>query len=167
MKLLLALVFVSIMAVSCKNENENKVIYMVRHAEKDAVPENDPPLTTDGVIRSVDLASWFKKIEIDSIFSTDYVRMRETAKPIAEEKDLEISVYDAKDFDGFAKKLKKLKADTILVVGHSNTILEQIEALELDRPQEEIKENEYDKIFELRLGSKEVITHSYGSKFNE
>jgi phosphohistidine phosphatase SixA len=167
MRILVAVILMAGLAVSCSNRNESKVIYMVRHAEKDVVPENNPPLTTDGVIRSVDLASWFKEIEIDTIFSTDYVRMRETAKPVAEAKNLELSIYEAKDFDGFAKKLKELKVDTIVVVGHSNTILEQIEALGLERPQKEIKENEYDKIFELRVGSKEVITHSYGTKFKE
>lgn len=167
MRLIIAVVLIGLFIVSCKNENENKVIYMVRHAEKDVVPKNDPPLTTDGVIRSVDLASWFKDIKIDSIFSTEYVRMKETAKPLSENKNLDISIYDAKDSKGFAKQLKEMQADTILVIGHSNTILEQIEALGFKKPQEEIKENEYDKIFECRLSSDEVITHSYGSKFKE
>ncbi|WKK77394.2 histidine phosphatase family protein [Marivirga salinae] len=167
MRILIAIILVAFLAVSCSNENENKVIYMVRHAEKDMVPKNDPPLTTDGVIRSVDLASWFKNIDIDTVFTTDFVRMRETAKPLAEQQNLELSIYDAKDFEDFAKQLKKMDADTILVVGHSNTILEQIEALDFERPQEEIKEKEYDKIFELRFENKEVITHQYGSKFKE
>lgn len=165
MRILVAIIIMAFVGFSCSNENDNKVIYMVRHAEKDVVPKNDPPLNTDGVIRSVDLASWFKDIKIDTVFSTDYVRMRETAKPLTEQQNLELSIYDAIDFDGFAKQLKKMKADTIVVVGHSNTILEQIEALGLDRPQKELNEKEYDKIFELRLGNKGVITHSYGSKY--
>lgn len=167
MKYLIGLFLITVFMVSCKNENENKVIYLVRHAEKDLTPQNNPPLTTDGVIRSVDLSSWFKDIEIDTIFATDYTRMRETAKPVAEDKNLELSIYDALDFDGFAKSLQDMEADTILVIGHSNTILEQIEALGLERPQEEIKENEYDKIFEVRLANKEVVTHNYGSKYKE
>lgn len=167
MKIFAGIILAAFMFVSCSNDDENKVIYLVRHAEKDAVPKNDPPLTTDGVIRSVDLASWFKNIDIDTVFSTDYVRMRETAKPLTEQKNLELAIYDAKDFDGFAKQLKKMKVDTILVVGHSNSILEQIEALGFERPQQAIDENEYDKIFELRLGSEEVISHSYGSKYKE
>lgn len=164
MRIIIAIVLFGFLAVACKNENEKKVIYMVRHAEKDVVPKNDPPLTTDGVIRSVDLASWFKDIQIDSIFSTDYARTRETAKPVAERKNLEISIYEPVDF---ATQLKEMKVDTILVIGHSNTILEQIEALGFKKPQEEIHENEYDKIFELRFASDEVITHTYGSKYTE
>lgn len=136
MRVLCVIFLMAFVAVSCSNDNENKVIYMVRHAEKDMVPKNDPPLTTDGVIRSVDLASWFKDIKIDTVFSTDYVRMRETVKPLTEQQNLDISIYDAKEFEDFAKQLKKMKVDTILVVGHSNTILEQIEALGFKRPQE-------------------------------
>ncbi|SMG50569.1 Histidine phosphatase superfamily (branch 1) [Marivirga sericea] len=167
MRILIAVILMAGLAVSCSNKNENKVIYMVRHAEKDVVPNNNPPLSTDGVIRSVDLTSWFKDIEIDTIFSTDFLRTRETVKPVAEAKGLELSVYKAKDFEGFAENLKEMKADTILIVGHSNTILEQIEAFGLERPQEEIKENEYDKIFEIRVDAKKVITHTYGTKFKE
>jgi len=167
MRILFLSLLMALLAISCTNENENKVIYMVRHAEKDVVPKNDPALNTDGVIRSVDLASWFKDIEIDSIFSTDYVRTRETVKPVADQKDMSVAFYDAKDLEDFSQKLINMKADTILIVGHSNTILEQIEALGLERPQEEIKENEYDKIFEIRLGTNEVITHSYGTKFKD
>lgn len=164
MRIIIAIALLGFLAVACKNENEQKVFYMVRHAEKDVVPKNDPPLTTDGVIRSVDLATWFKDIQIDSIFSTDYARTRETAKPVAESKNMEISIYESA---GFATQLKEMKVDTILVIGHSNTILEQIEALGFKKPQEEIKENEYDKIFELRFATDEVTTHTYGSKYKE
>lgn len=161
------MLWLAFVLTSCSDGNENKVIYMVRHAEKDVVPKNDPPLTTDGVIRSVDLASWFKDIEIDTVFTTDFVRTRETVKPVAEQQNLLVGTYDAKDLDGFAKKLKEMKADTILIVGHSNTILEQIEALGLKRPQDKIDENEYDKLFELRIGDGEVITHNYGTKYEK
>ncbi|WKV13786.1 histidine phosphatase family protein [Marivirga harenae] len=164
MRIIVVIILLSFLATACNNENENKVIYLVRHAEKDVTPKNDPPLTTDGVIRSVDLASWFNDIKVDSIFSTDYARTRETAEPVAERQNLQISLYEPKNF---ATKLKALKVDTILVIGHSNTILEEIEALGFEKPQKEIKESEYDKIFELRFASGEVITHSYGSKYKE
>lgn len=164
MRIIITIFLLSFLASSCQNRNENKVIYFVRHAEKDVVPKNDPPLTTDGVIRSVDLGTWFKDIQLDSIFSTDYARTRETAKPVAENKSIPISFYEPK---GFADQLKEMQVDTILVLGHSNTILEQIEALGFKRPQEEISENEYDKIFEIRFASDEVITHTYGSKYQD
>jgi phosphohistidine phosphatase SixA len=167
MRFIIAIVLLSFFVVACSNKNENKVIYFVRHAEKDVTPKNDPPLTTDGVIRSVDLASWFQDLAIDTVFSTDFVRMKETAKPLSEQKGLSISYYDAKNLKAFATQLEEMKSDSILVIGHSNTILEQIEALGFKKPQNEIKENEYDKIFELRFASNEVITHAYGSKYKE
>ncbi|WKK85914.2 histidine phosphatase family protein [Marivirga arenosa] len=167
MRNLIAIIFLAFFITACSNSNDGKVIYLVRHAEKDTVPKNDPALTTDGVIRSVDLASWFKDIQVDSIFSTDFVRTKETVKPIAEDQNKKIAIYDAKDLEAFASQLKEMKVDTILISGHSNTILEQIEALGIERPQEKISENEYDKLFEVRLGEKKVITHTYGSKYKE
>ncbi len=58
------------------------------------------------------------------------------------------------DYEAFAISLKGLTADTIVVIGHSNTILSQIEALGLEKPQDEIGEFEYDKIFQVDLASK-------------
>ncbi|PTB92155.1 hypothetical protein C9994_14440 [Marivirga lumbricoides] len=157
-----------LMGITACNEKEkmNKTIYFVRHAEKETEIKNDPPLNTDGVIRSVDLASWFKKIKLDTVFSSDTKRNLETAKPLIEAKNLTLAKYDPTDFIAFSNTLKELNADTILVIGHSNTILEQIEALGAERPQASIGENEYDKIFELHLPSNKVLVHQYGSKSN-
>lgn len=166
MRIIIALVLLAFFTASCQTENENKVIYLLRHAEKDLTPKNDPPLTTDGVIRSVDLSSWFKGISIDVLLSTNYARTKETVKPLAESQNLQTGLYDANDLGAFAKSLSEMEADTIVVVGHSNTILELIEALEIDRPQEAIDDEEYDKIFEVQLAKKEVVTHSYGSKYS-
>jgi phosphohistidine phosphatase SixA len=167
MRTFIIMVLLAASTFSCSNKNESKVIYFIRHAEKEVSSTHNPTLSPDGVIRSVDLASWFKKITVDSIFSTDYARTMETIQPLAEEKGLEVSIYEAKEFQKFAKNLEEMEADTILVIGHSNTLLEQIEALGLQRPQPEIKEEEYDKIFEVKMGSNEVITHTYGSKFKD
>ncbi len=145
-------------------EDMDKTIYFVRHAEKDTTTDKDPSLTVDGVMRSVDLASWFKNIEVDTVFSSDYQRTIETAQPLIKAKRLELGKYDPKDFEGFAKILTEIEADTIVVIGHTDNILKQIEALEADRPQEEIKESEYNKIFELKLNSKEVVVHQYGKE---
>lgn len=164
--LIIAILLIGISACN-SNENMDKTIYFVRHAEKDTSIEKDPPLSTDGVMRSVDLASWFKDKQVDTVFSSDTKRNIETASPLLDEKNLELGKYDPQDFEGFAKKLKEADAKNIVVIGHSNTILEQIEALGAERPQETIDEaTEYDKIFELDMDTKEVKVHQYGSKSN-
>lgn len=166
MKKILLFFLLCITILSCESDqNKNKTIFFVRHAEKELVPEKDPALTTDGVIRSVDLSAWFKNKALDTIFSTSYLRTIETARPVSEAKNLKIGTYDAKNSEAFATMLMELEMDTILVIGHSNTILEQIEALGAERPQPEIRENEYDKIFEFRVSDNEVVVHTYGTKF--
>lgn len=161
------MVFGFAIAACTSDENKNKTIYLVRHAEKDTLTAKDPSLTVDGVMRTVDLATWFKEIEVDTILSTEYKRNLETAEPLAESQGLSIGKYSAEDNDAFASQLKAIEADTIVVIGHSNTILEQIEALGIEKPQESISESEYDKIFEVRLSAKKVVVHQYGSIYTE
>lgn len=165
MRNFITLLILLIGITACNHDEEmSKTIYFVRHAEKDIDIKNDPPLNTEGVIRSVDLATWFKNINVDTVFSSDTKRNMETAKPLIEGKNLTLAKYNPTDFAAFANTLKELKADSILVIGHSNTILEQMEALGAERPQASIGENEYDKIFEFHLPSKKVTVHQYGSK---
>jgi len=159
------LLFSLFVCLSSCGTKESKTIYFVRHAEKDSFNPKDPALTIDGVMRSVDLAQWFDHITVDTIFSSDTKRTLETAKPLSEKKELTVGGYDPMAFEQFAETLLNLEMDTIVVIGHSNTILKQIEALgAADLPQKIIGEQEYDKIFQLDLPSKEVKVHQYGSK---
>ncbi len=164
--ILIFLLGLSFMACT-SDENKMKTIYFVRHAEKDTLIKNDPALTVDGVIRSVDLATWFKKIEVDTILSSDYRRTRETAEPLAEAQGLKVGIYNPSEYEVFGTKLIEMKADTIVVIGHSNTVLAQIEALGIKKPQSKIEEHEYDKIFEVKLSAKNAVVHQYGSMFNK
>jgi broad specificity phosphatase PhoE len=162
MRQFIALLAFILILSSCQKEDP-KTIYFVRHAEKDTLYPKDPALTIEGVMRSVDLAAYFKHIKVDTIFSSDYKRTKETAQPLSEKQGVGIGIYDPMDFESFAENLKSLKADTIVVVGHSNTLLPQMEALGAEKPQAEITEFEYNKLFEFHLGDKSVITHTYGS----
>lgn len=165
MRNFIAFLIVLIGIAACNTKEEmSKTIYFVRHAEKETEIKNDPPLNTEGVIRSVDLAAWFKNISLDTVFSSDTKRTIETVKPLMEAKNLTLAKYNPTDFTAFANTLKELKADSILVVGHSNTIFEQMEAMGAERPQPAIGENEYDKVFEFHLPSKKVKVHQFGSK---
>ncbi len=97
-------------------------IYLVRHAEKELSAENpkDPPLTPCGEKRAESLANLLKNVQLDVIYSTEYLRTKETAQPVANEKEKELTYYDPVKLADFAKLLLKNKED-VLVVGHSNT----------------------------------------------
>jgi phosphohistidine phosphatase SixA len=102
---------------------------VVRHAEK-ASDSNDPPvpLSAAGSERARRLASLLRDAGISVIYSTDTVRTRETAAPLAKLLRLETRLYSATGSDGkvdlapLAGLASENSGDIVLVVGHSNTM---------------------------------------------
>jgi 2,3-bisphosphoglycerate-dependent phosphoglycerate mutase len=108
---------------SCKTTS----YYIVRHAEKESSPgmststmTTDVPLSTAGKARAEALAQLLKNDNIKHIFSTDYIRTKSTAQPLAQAINVPVEVYDPKD-PQFISRLKSLKGNA-LIVGHSNTV---------------------------------------------
>lgn len=97
-------------------------IYLVRHAEKEISQDNprDPGLTPCGEERAESLAEFMDNVDIDVIYSSDYLRTVNTAMPTAKSKNKEIELYNPKDLENFAIMLLERSQDA-LVVGHSNT----------------------------------------------
>ena len=120
MKNLLILVFAAFILVSCGEKPQSKTIYIVRHAEKQ-LEGSDPELAMVGEVRAKKLAQILQDQKIRHIFSTDYKRTRNTAKPTAEAAQLEIQSYDPRNHDALVEQLKNLEGN-VLVVGHSNTV---------------------------------------------
>ncbi len=117
--LLLLLGFILILG-ACTSKNQPKTIYIVRHAEKQ-LNGNDPELAYVGGVRAQKLAQILEDQNIKHIFSTDYIRTRNTALPTAEATGVQIQSYDPSNHDELVKQLKTLEGN-ILVVGHSNTV---------------------------------------------
>ena len=114
------LAFLSIEAQTDNNADCTKV-YLIRHAEKDRTDKtnSNPHLNSLGEERSLRWKTFFKNIEFDEFYSTNYHRTIETIKPISNGREIVIynpSTINYKDF------ILKNKGKTILVVGHSNTI---------------------------------------------
>lgn len=128
------------------------VVYLVRHAEKktDNPSDEDPYLTRDGFARAEDLQEHLADVEIHALFSTPYRRTRQTLAPLAEDKDLEIQPYEAHDFAALAEKINREYAgQTVVVAGHSNTVLELAEAFGAKRPKEKLADHEYHYLFRV------------------
>lgn len=139
-------------------------IYLARHAE--AVGEDDARrLTAEGRARAEALAEFLQaqaKEPIERIFSTDYPRTLETARPIAERLGLEVELYDPQDLPAFAERLKSM-GQTVLVVGHSNTTPALVELLG-GAPGEPIDEpTEFDRLYRVEVPSGETVVTRYGS----
>ncbi len=135
---------------------QKTTVYVVRHAEKDGSDPSDrnPPLSRTGEQRALDLFKVLENVNVDAIFSTDYLRTRSTAAPVAENRHLTIAVYPPSDFAGLAEKIKKEYAGkTVLVVGHSNTILQIVRALGGEPGISELTEEDYDYLFKVTTGA--------------
>ncbi|WP_420573168.1 SixA phosphatase family protein [Kordia sp.] len=105
-----------------ETKTETSTYYLIRHAEKDRSDKSNknPDLTKQGNNRAAYWAEVFKNVKFDAVYSTEYNRTQQTAKPTAEANELEITSYHPFKID-MESFLKRTKGKTVLVVGHSNT----------------------------------------------
>lgn len=122
-------------------------VIVVRHAEKAAVPGDDPPLSEAGRRRAEHLAALFAAANVDAIYASGYRRAIETATPLASRLSLPVQTYDAHDSAGLAASLaRRHRGQAVLVVGHSNTVPEIVHALS-GHEVGELAEDRYGDVF--------------------
>ena len=110
------------MLSSCNFKETTTTYYLIRHAEKDRTDKTNrnPNLNKDGLKRAENWKNYFKDIDLDAVYSTNYNRTQQTATPTAKSKNLEILSYDPRDM--FNDEFQKNTSGKItLIVGHSNT----------------------------------------------
>ena len=129
------------------------VVYLVRHAEKTTVSGlTDPPLTPAGAARARQLSHELAPLQPRALFTTDTRRTRATLAPLAKAVQVSPQVYDAQNPAALAARISREYAgDTVVVVGHSNTLLPLLKALGATPPMTEIKDNEFDYLFEVDM----------------
>lgn len=118
----IGLILVSACGKTGKTSTESE-IYLVRHFQKQVATEQsgkDVELTQEGRLNADRLAEHLKNKSITSIYSTDYKRTKQSAKPASEVLNLQIAEYDPRDLATFAARLLETQ-ESHLVVGHSNT----------------------------------------------
>lgn len=149
---------------------QNTTVFVVRHAEKDASnpAERNPPLSEEGRQRAGALLKTLEKEVLSAVFSTGFMRTQQTVTPLAESKGLPIQTYPPTDFTGLAAKIKADYAGkSVIVVGHSNTVLEIVKALGGSVSVNELTEEDYDYLFKVTLapdGKVETVPSQYGKK---
>ena len=135
------------------------VVIIVRHAEKAASPANDPPLTETGVARAQALVELLRDAKVGVVMHTPTTRTRETARPVAERFGLTAEVLPWGPLPvhaaAVAEAVRRHPGKTIVVVGHSNTILAYVAAL--GGPQNrELCDHNYDGLYTLVISENEV-----------
>ncbi|GAA3961191.1 histidine phosphatase family protein [Hymenobacter antarcticus] len=128
-------------------------VYIVRHAEKDTTANPaDPTLSAVGQVRAQALRQLLLRRQPAALFTTNTTRTRATLAPLAEALKMESQVYDPGRGRDLADRINKEYAGkTVVIVGHSNTVLSLIDDFGATPPIEEIGDNEYDYLFTVRL----------------
>ena len=143
------------------------VVVIVRHAEKAAEPRNDPPLTPTGVERAQTLAMLLRDADVAVVMHTPTTRTRETARPVAEQFGLTPQVLPLGPAPihaaAVAEAVRQHPGRTIVVVGHSNTIMPYVEALGGPK-RGELCDHHYDGLYTVILdGAKaRLVEGRYG-----
>ena len=138
------------------NHGITKII-LLRHAEKGNDGSNNPELTFKGEERAKRLAFLLEDIKIDKIFATPFIRTEKTVAILASNKGITVAQYDAKDQSFAASLLEKGKDQTIVVVGHSNSIPFLANKLIGKDSYKELSENEYGKLWVLTFSDATLI----------
>ncbi len=113
----------------------NTTVIVVRHAERASESDPDSPLSPAGEARAVALAAALADAGIGTLFATQYRRTRDTALPLAERLGLPVRVEETggsaeESAAALARKIRSEHAgETVLVVGHSNTVPPIVRAL--------------------------------------
>lgn len=135
-----------------RTEADGVMFVLVRHAEKAKDDPKDPTLSEAGIARAERLAASLADARVLAVYATPYRRTQLTAAPTARSHGLDVRTYDAAlPATEFAQQLRTShRRDTVLVVGHSNTIPALAGAL-CACPVEPMAEDEFDRRMEIRI----------------
>jgi broad specificity phosphatase PhoE len=146
------------------------VVLVVRHAEKEALPADDPPLTAAGRRRAEELVrvvrAWSAAgAPVRGLFASDTKRTQQTLQPLAASTGVAVTVVKAKDTAALVERILAIDGGIVVVAGHSNTIPALLQALGGDVGVI-IADAEYDRLFAITgAGSQPVaVALRYGER---
>lgn len=136
-------------------EDKTTTFIILRHAEKDGT-DKDPNLSADGLARADELRKTLGNVAVNAIYSTGYKRTKQTVTPLANEKGIAITEYQAKK--PYAELVNEILAEnrgkTVVLVGHSNTVPEILKVLSNNTFNVSISESQFDNLF--------IVAHTEG-----
>ncbi|MGQ0642154.1 MAG: SixA phosphatase family protein [Gemmatimonadaceae bacterium] len=140
---------------------------LVRHAERP--PGTDPDLLPDGRARAGDLARSLQRANVRAILHTTFKRTRQTAESLAAQTGIALTEVAIAGSDAtahaadVARRLLAFKGQTVVYVGHSNTVPAVIAALGIT-PAPTIPDSVYGRFYVVtkRRGLTSLIEARYG-----
>lgn len=148
------------LCLSCKNSEgsqetketptEITTLYLIRHAEKEKSESGNPDLTEKGRNRAEQWVNYFFLKDVDHVLSSDFKRTKATAAPLATAKKLDVEIYDVKTLTG--KELyQKYEGKTVALFGHSNTIGNYANDLQVDEVFKDLNESDYNHFYIVQI----------------
>lgn len=116
-------------------------VILVRHAEKADAPREDPPLTEAGAARAQKLASLLSSAGIKAVYTSQFLRTKQTAEPLAKQAGLTVTPLtiqskktnprevSEESIRLIVDRIMEHAGDTALVIGHSNSVPDVIKML--------------------------------------
>lgn len=153
-------------------------VFLARHAEKELTPPEDPALTEAGKERAQTLMRMLAGAGIKTIYTSQFLRTKQTAEPLAKQLGIEATALQIKmdtknprkvsdqSYDEVVAKVYEKAGESLLIIGHSNTVPEIIKRLGGDILPS-IDEKEFDDLFVVTIyakGRAKVLPLKYGNK---
>lgn len=142
-------------------DGETTTYFFIRHAEKLRTnPDDDnPSLNAAGMNRARNWATYFESTRIDKLYVTKYLRTKQTASPIAQQKLLKKTNYNPDRFD-LQKFLDETHGQNVLVVGHSNTIPKLVNSLIGEEKFQDMADDDNSTLFKVTINGKDKKTET-------
>jgi broad specificity phosphatase PhoE len=153
--LLFATVFLTIS--SSDIAAQDKLVILVRHAEKADATSPDPDLSVEGKDRAQRLVKAIGKYRPGAFYSTNFKRTRDTVAPLAAKRKKEVQVYDARKPKDLFDTILKSETKRHVVSGHSNTIPGVANLITKKDLFKNLDESEYTVIWLIRIKKGKVV----------
>jgi len=151
---------------SAPETKPDTIAIVVRHAERADDESADPPLSDAGMERAKALAHVLANVDIKAVFVSQYGRTRQTAEPTAKAHGVSITEVDARKTDAVVERvLAEHRGETVLIVGHSNTVPDIIAGLGGGK-MAALPEGDFDDLFLVYVpgkGPTRVVALQYGA----
>lgn len=176
--LVLMLAFAFAPFAIAQEEFKPVTVFLVRHAEKEDEPRQDPPLKKEGIARSQELAKLLGAAGIKTIITSQFARTKQTAEPLAAKLSLtpiSISLRSnpnnprliaEESTTEVVNKILERSGESVLLVGHSNSVPDVIKMLGGDTVPT-IDERQFNNLFVVTVyakGKAKVVHMKYGAE---
>jgi phosphohistidine phosphatase SixA len=151
---LLGLLLLAFASSNVFAQHKKLTVILLRHAEKDVsegVDTANPELSAAGKLRAQKLVEVINKYQPDVIYSSNYIRTRATAAPLAKKRRAMVLMYEPRNLNQMFDLIMSGKFKRIVVVGHNNTTPALANMLIKQDKYKPLAESEYDKIWVVKI----------------